>query len=176
MSAVYAPVFRLFLLRHAKAAFPLPGQGDFDRTLDDTGFAAAELVADIAADRGFIPDLVLCSSAIRCRQTADAFRRSVGEDLHIRHVDALYSGTADVYRDIMAAQDPTIASLMVVGHNPVIEEVLGESVGEQCAREAIPLGYPPGALAVIDFGERLEADVWPLGRISAFITPDGELR
>jgi phosphohistidine phosphatase len=92
MPAASAPVFRLYLLRHAKAAWALPGQKDFDRTLDDAGFADAEIVADIAADRGLRPDLVLCSTAVRCRQTADALRRAMTEDLDIRYIDALYAG------------------------------------------------------------------------------------
>ncbi|WP_438748060.1 SixA phosphatase family protein [Pararhizobium sp. O133] len=175
MSAAPAPVFRLYLLRHARAGWALPGQTDFDRPLDDTGFAAAEIVADLASDRGFKPDLVLCSTAVRCRQTAEAFRRSVREDLDIRHVDALYAGAADVYRDIIAGQDASVSSLMVVGHNPVIEEILRESIGEQSASEVIPVGYPPGALAAIDFEARPRPDALPHGRLVALIMPDGHM-
>ena len=175
MSAAPAPVFRLLLLRHARAGWALPGQTDFDRTLDDIGFAAAEIVANLAADRGFMPDLVLCSTAVRCRQTAEAFRRAMQEDLDIRHVDALYAGTADVYRDIIASQDTMLSSLMVVGHNPVIEEILRESIGEQSASGAIPAGYPHGALAVIDLQARPSAEALPQGTLVAMIMPDGHI-
>jgi phosphohistidine phosphatase len=173
MSAAPAPVFRLFLLRHAKAAWALPGQKDFDRTLDDAGFSGAEIVADLAADHGFTPDLILCSTAVRCRQTAEAFRRAIEEDLDISYIDALYAGAADVYRNIIAGQD--VASLMIVGHNPVIEEIFRESLGEQAAYDAIPAGYPAGALAVIDFQSRPTEDALPVGALAAFIDPNGHM-
>ncbi len=176
MSAAIAPAFRLFLLRHANAGWPLPGQTDFDRTLDDTGFAAAELVADIASDRDLKPELVLCSTAVRCRQTVDAFRRATEEELDIRYIDALYTGTVDVYRDLIAGQDIAAGSVMIVGHNPVIEEILRESIGVEPASEVIPAGYPPGALAIIDLEIRPNAGALPPGKLTAFVTPDGHLR
>ncbi|OBZ92384.1 phosphohistidine phosphatase [Pararhizobium polonicum] len=172
MPAAPAPVFRLYLLRHAKAAWALPGQTDFDRTLDDAGFADAEIVAGMAADRGLVPDIVLCSSAVRCRQTADAFRRAMTQDLDIRYIDALYAGGANIYREIIGSQDDAPPSLMVVGHNPVIEEILREALGEETAAEAIPAGYPPGALAVVDFDTRPSDGALPLGRLAAWIDPD----
>ncbi len=172
MPAASAPVFRLYLLRHAKAAWTLPGQRDFDRTLDDIGFADAEIVAGVAADQGLRPDLVLCSTAVRCRQTADAFRRAMTEDLDIRYVDELYAGGANIYRDIIGSQDPALLSLMVVGHNPVIEEILREILGDEAAAEAAPAGYPPGALAVIDFDTHPSDGGLPLGTLTAWLDPD----
>lgn len=176
MPAASAPVFRLYLLRHAKAAWALPGQKDFDRTLDETGFADAEIVADMAADQGLRPDLILCSTAERCRQTADAFRRTMTEDLEIRYVDELYAGGANVYRDIISSQDPTLSALMVVGHNPVIEEILREILGEEAAVEAAPAGYPPGALAVIDFDTRPSDSILPAGTLTAWLDPASHSR
>ncbi len=58
----------------------------------------------MAADRGIRPELILCSTAVRCRQTAEPFFRSVSEDSpDIRYVDALYTGPASVYTDIIDA-------------------------------------------------------------------------
>jgi len=176
MPASPATVFRLYLLRHAKAAWALPGQKDFDRALDDAGFAQAEIVADIAADRGLVPDLVLCSTAFRCRQTAEALRRAMKEDLDIRCLDALYAGGANIYRDIIGGQDGTLSSLMVVGHNPAIEEVLREALGEEATAEAMPGGYPPGALAVIDFDKRPSDGALPPGKLILWLDPDSHNR
>ncbi len=172
MPAAPAPVFRLYLLRHAKAAWTLPGQKDFDRTLDDRGFADAEIVADMAADRALEPGLILCSTAVRCRQTAEAFLRAMKEDLDIRYVDELYAGAANVYREIIGSQDNALSSLMVIGHNPVIEEILRETLGEETTAEAAPAGYPPGALAVIDFNTRPSEGILPLGKLTAWLDPE----
>lgn len=166
-----APVFRLYLLRHAKAAWTLPGQKDFDRTLDETGFADAEILADRAADKGLVPDLVLCSTAVRCRQTAEALSRAMTEDLDIRYIDALYTGSSSVYRNLICSQDASVSSLMVVGHNPVIEEVLRGILGEEAAMQAIPAGYPPGALAVIDLNEHPFDGALASGQLADWLDP-----
>jgi len=176
MPAASAPVFRLYLLRHARAAWPLPGQRDFDRTLDDAGFADAEIVADMAADRGLRPQLVLCSTAVRCRQTADALRRSMTEDLDIRYVDELYSGGANLYSDIIGSQDPALSAIMIVGHNPVIEEILRTIIGDQAANGNAAAGYPPGALAAIDFDTRPADGILPPGTLAAWLDPESHSR
>jgi phosphohistidine phosphatase len=166
-----APVFRLYLLRHAKAAWALPGQKDFDRTLDEMGFADAEIVADMAADKDFVPDLVLCSTAVRCRQTAEALSRAMTEDLEILYIDALYTGSSNIYRDLIGSQDASLSSLMVVGHNPAIEEVLRGILGEEAAMQAIPAGYPPGALAVIDMDKHPSDGELASGRLADWLDP-----
>ena len=130
----------------------------------------------MAADQGLRPDLILCSTAERCRQTADAFRRTMTEDLEIRYVDELYAGGANVYRDIICSQDPTLSALMVVGHNPVIEEILREILGEEAAVEAAPAGYPPGALAAIDFDTRPSDGILPPGTLAAWLDPASHSR
>ena len=141
--------FRLLLLRHARAGWALPGQRDFDRALDDVGFAEAELIAETAADRGIRPDLILCSTAVRCRQTAEPFFRTISENIDIRYVDELYTGPASIYTDIIDA-NRHLNSLMIVGHNPMIDELFHRLAGNEAAAEALPHGYPPAALAVLD--------------------------
>lgn len=117
-----AAAFRLFLLRHARSGWALPGQRDFDRALDDIGYAEAELIAQAAADHGIRPDLILCSTAARCRQTAEPLYRALGEDIDVRYVDPLYTGPTSVYMDLMEAH-ANRPSLMIIGHNPMIEEL-----------------------------------------------------
>ncbi|OCP19064.1 MULTISPECIES: histidine phosphatase family protein [unclassified Ensifer] len=141
--------FRLLLLRHARSGWALPGQRDFDRALDDTGYAEAELIAEMAADRGIRPELILCSTAVRCRQTAEPFFRTVSEDLEIRYVDELYTGPASVYTDIINAHRH-LSSLMIVGHNPMIDELFHRLAGNEVATDALAHGYPPAALAILD--------------------------
>ncbi|MFB2552115.1 SixA phosphatase family protein [Ensifer soli] len=170
MSTDAAPAFRLFLFRHAQAAWATSGMRDFDRELDDGGFADADVIADRLADLRLVPERILCSTARRCRQTADALKRSMSEDLDIRYVDSLYSGGMTVYRDLIAGQ-PDIASLMVVGHNPVLEELLRELVAPARIGEERPGAYPPAGLAVIDFDRPPAEGDWPFGRLSLWIEP-----
>ena len=67
---------RLYLLRHARSGWALPGQRDFDRSLDEVGYIDAERLAQTAADQGIRPDRILCSTAVRCRETAEPFFRT----------------------------------------------------------------------------------------------------
>lgn len=150
MTAIVPPPSRIYLLRHAEAAWAAPGQSDFDRPLSEKGYADAEIVAENAADRGYKPDIVLSSTAVRCKQTADAVHRAMGENLDIRFVDALYSATPEIYLDIIGAQQD-VTSVMLVGHNPVMEQTLEALIGHQALAQALPTGFPPGGLAVLDY-------------------------
>ncbi|TWD57985.1 phosphohistidine phosphatase [Agrobacterium vitis] len=150
MIVVSSSLSRIYLLRHAESGWPENGQKDFDRTLSDAGYAQAEVVMDQAADRNYRPDLVLCSTAVRCRQTAEAVRRTLcAEDIPLRYIDQLYNGSLEIYLEILSATD-TASSVMLIGHNPTISETLETLVGADQVAAVIAQGYPPCGLAVLD--------------------------
>lgn len=149
MTSISPPPSRIYLLRHAHAQHAAPGQRDFDRPLSDDGYAAAEIVADKAADKDYKPDLVISSTALRCRQTADAIHRAMTPPPEFRFVDALYNATLDTYLEIISSQ-VTEDSVMLVGHNPIIEQTLEALIGHDALVAALPSGFPTAGLAVID--------------------------
>ncbi|MBB2683129.1 SixA phosphatase family protein [Rhizobium sophoriradicis] len=149
MTVPLPPPNRIYLLRHAEAALAEPGQRDFDRPLNEKGYGDAEIIADKAADKGYRPDLLISSTALRCRDTADAVHRAVGSGLDVRYVDALYNATVDTYLEIVDAQDQ--AAVMLVGHNPTMEQALEALIGPEAMVSALPGGFPTAGLAVIDF-------------------------
>lgn len=149
MVSISPPPFRIYLLRHAKAASARPGERDFDRALSDDGYAQAEIVAEKAADNGYLPDLVLSSTAKRCRQTAEAIRRATNPDIEFRFIDELYSATAATYLEIIASQ-ANDDSVMLVGHNPVIGQTLASLIGQTTMTARLPSGFPTAGLAVVD--------------------------
>jgi phosphohistidine phosphatase len=153
LTSLGTPAFRLYILRHARAAWAQPGQSDFERALDDEGFAEAEIIAEEAADQGYRPSLIISSTALRCRQTAAPFRRTVSEDLPIEYVDSLYSGGIETYAELAFAGRAE-TSVMIVGHNPMIEEFFHSLVGREIAETAAPFGYPTAGLAILDFDNR----------------------
>ncbi|MDX3925414.1 MAG: histidine phosphatase family protein [Shinella sp.] len=161
--------FRLYLLRHARAGWAESGKTDFDRTLDDEGYAEAEIIAEKLADEGYRPDLVISSTAVRCRETAEALPRALGEELDIRYVDSLYQGTVDVYAEIAFAEREQ-TSVMIVGHNPTIEEFFHRLVGQPVAEAVMPFGFPTGGVAIVDFDVR-PGDANSVARLSAFLAP-----
>jgi len=146
---------RIVLMRHAHSGAAAPGQRDFDRTLSDAGFDEAEMVADRAADKGFRPDLLISSTAVRCRQTAELLHRAFGETTELRFVDGLYNGALTTYLQLLMAQQDH-ACVLLLGHNPAIEETLLALAGLEAMQAVVSGGYPTAGLAVLD--RRNEAD------------------
>jgi phosphohistidine phosphatase len=143
------PPHRIYLMRHAQARAALPGEKDFDRILDDRGYAEAELVGDRAADLGYKPDYLISSTAARCRQTAETVRKSFRGSLEIQLVDGIYNGTPEIYSTLIAGQTESNA-VMLIGHNPTIDHLLDELVGRQQRLRLLPGGYPTATISVLD--------------------------
>ncbi|MBY5839493.1 histidine phosphatase family protein [Rhizobium leguminosarum] len=158
MTVPLPPPNRIYLLRHAEAAWAEPGQRDFDRPLNEKGFGDAEIIADKAADKGYRPDLLISSTALRCRDTADAVYRAMGLTLEVRYVDALYNATVDNYLEIIDAQDQ--AAVMLVGHNPTMEQALEALIGHEAMAGSLAGSFPTAGLAVLDFDA--SATAWRL--------------
>lgn len=156
MTTITPPPSRIYLLRHARSGWADPGQSDFDRTLDNQGFAEAEIVADMAADKGYCPDILISSTAIRCRQTAEAIRRATRHALDPLFIDELYNGSLGTYLTVLEGQK-SVGSIMLVGHNPTMEELLEALIGADGMVAAIPGGYPPAGLAVLDYRGEISA-------------------
>ncbi|MDE1158540.1 MAG: histidine phosphatase family protein [Neorhizobium sp.] len=150
MLKIDPPPSRLYLFRHAKSGWAEPGQHDFDRTLDDQGYAEAELVCDRAADRNYRPDMVISSTATRCRQTCDAVKRAFRDLPDPLYVDELYNGSLTTYLALASGQRLS-RSVMIIGHNPVIEELLLALVGNDQMTASIGAGFPTAGFAVVDY-------------------------
>jgi phosphohistidine phosphatase len=161
----------LYLLRHAKAGWAAPGMRDFDRPLEPLGRTDADSIGAAMRERDYVPDLVLCSSAKRARETLDWMTRHIG-NARVVYADALYSTDAAGYVDFIK-ETADGDKVLLIGHNPMMED-LAEALsggGEEPARHALHGGFPTSALAVIRFPGPL-ADAAPgKGYLEAFITP-----
>ena len=108
---------RLVLLRHAKAAAPEPGQRDVDRPLTARGRADAVAVgAWLAAHLG-PPDLVLCSPAVRTRQTWSGAvgAAAVLAEADVRLEPSVYEAWPDTLLDLVRG---TGLAALIATHNP----------------------------------------------------------
>ncbi len=72
----------------------------------------------------------------------------MGSTVDIRFVDALYNASPDIYLEIIGAQDP-VNSVMLIGHNPTMEQTLETLIGHQALSQALPTGFPTAGLAVL---------------------------
>lgn len=120
----------LLVLRHAKAAGERGGADDFVRPLAKRGEREAAAVGKEMGERGWAPDLILCSTARRARETAkavlDALEMPETESGPgaIRYEDRLYGAPLEVLTDVVAACPARVRRLLIVGHNPGLEELV----------------------------------------------------
>ncbi|WP_022911206.1 SixA phosphatase family protein [Aestuariimicrobium kwangyangense] len=136
----------LFLLRHAKTEAAHSG-GDKARELTDRGRADARAVGAQLRRRGI--DLVLCSSAVRTRQTV----QELGLDARVETMDALYNCDVETMLQRIGETEDSVSHLLVVGHSPTIPAAAAELVWAAQPREADQLAcsFPTAAWAEITF-------------------------
>ena len=155
---------RLFLLRHAQSAWPRPGERDFERQLDQTGREEAERIGRAAAGMDISPTMLFCSPAERCRQTAAAFMSAMEHTPHVTLDPDLYSEGPEYYLAVCNRVEVG-KSLMIIGHNPMIEETFNRLAGVKAANAHIPAGFPTAGLAAF---ARTDNEPW---RLETLLTP-----
>jgi phosphohistidine phosphatase len=145
----------LLLLRHARAEPGGPDREDRDRALTERGLADAAAMARALKARGYAPSRILCSTARRTVQTAEAVLKAAPAP--IAYLESLY--LAPPGRLMALAQDAADddAALMIVGHNPGLEQcaaILARAPvrpRQQHRQDAMEEKFPTAALAVLDF-------------------------
>jgi phosphohistidine phosphatase len=113
---------RLHLLRHAKASRD-SGYEDQDRPLARRGRTGARLVGEKLARLLEPVDLVLCSSSVRTRETADLLLAAFNPRPAVRFEDELYLASANALLRRLRQLDEACTSVMVIGHNPGLHEL-----------------------------------------------------
>jgi len=122
------PTKKLTLLRHAKAANALPGLDDHARRLNGRGRAAAAQVGIESADAR--PELVLCSDAVRTRETWEILSQAWEVLPPVRFEAALYLAEADALLDRLRQVAPAVGHVWLIGHNPGLEELASQLSGQ----------------------------------------------
>lgn len=167
--------FYLLLLRHAKSSRDDPDLDDHRRPLAKRGRQAAEIIASYLAAEDLKPDLVLCSTAKRTRQTLDRILH-VWPDLTVHYEDDLYlASVADTIRLLKEAE--SAGRVLVVGHNPTMEDMVRHLMDRSShhhgkAMVNLALKYPTGALAVLSLNIGSWSDITQrCGQLTHFIKP-----
>jgi len=165
----------LFLLRHAKSSWDDPSLEDFDRPLAPRGIDAAPRMGAYLEAKGLRPDLVLCSPALRARQTWSLVARALGGRVQVKELQGLYPGTPSRLLEALRRASHDDARVMLVGHNPGLENLAMALAGPRSKPKAMARlrsKFPTCALAEIAF----EAQRWSevdrgSGRLKRFVRP-----
>lgn len=121
----------LLVLRHAKANRESDSESDHDRTLAKRGVKAAERIGALLLAEKLVPELVLSSTAIRARDTAQIVAREAGVDERlISFIPQLYLAEPPAYLDALRKLPPDAERVLVVGHNPGMETLVYRLTGE----------------------------------------------
>ena len=140
----------LLVLRHAKSSWNDGALADHDRPLNERGEREAPRMGHLVRQQRLTPDLIISSDAVRARMTAEAVAEAAAYAGAIRLEPLLYHAAPDdIVVVLRAAPEANAATVMVVGHNPGLEALVGQLTGERH-------DLPTAALAQID----LPIDRW----------------
>ena len=133
----------LLVLRHAKSSWKDTGLEDHERPLNQRGQRDAPGMGRLIRERGLIPDLIISSDAVRARLTAAAVAETAQYAGEIRLEPRLYGASVDeILAVLRTVEGKNAKTVMIVGHNPGLEELVAQLTGE-------PHDFPTAALAQI---------------------------
>jgi phosphohistidine phosphatase len=114
----------LLILRHAKSSWKKPELPDHERPLNKRGKKEAPLVGKYLKENDLVPDLILSSNARRAQETAQAVAEACGFEGQVDLYQDLYLSEPTIYLDILRCLPDDAKRVLVVGHNPDVEELL----------------------------------------------------
>lgn len=150
----------LYLLRHGKSLWNAGAASDFERTLNNRGRSQAEKIGRYLVESGAKIDLILCSPATRTRQTLEIVKDHLEHDVRVRFEPSLYGAMYEEVIDKIQETPLDIESLLIVGHNPWIQQVSFTLSGDGEMREQIATKFPTCSLCRIEF----QIDDWQVSR------------
>jgi phosphohistidine phosphatase len=162
---------RLYLLRHAKSSWEHPTLADHERPLAPRGQRASTELAEHLRGQRIAPALVLCSSSARTRETLERIRASLGDRSEVRIEDGVYSATASDLLDLIHRVEPGTDSVMVIGHNPALQELALTLAASGPELERLGEKFPTAALATLTFVGGWDELAGGAAELTAFVTP-----
>ena len=120
----------LYLLRHAKSSWNDSSQRDFERPLTDRGREACVLIGEFIEEKEIEFDLVLVSTAVRTRETIELVKERAKLDSEVRYDDRIYEATVSQLLEVISQVYNDRENVLLVGHNPGMEELLTLLTGE----------------------------------------------
>ena len=156
----------LLILRHAKSSWKYDDLADHDRPLNNRGRRDAPRIGRLLAEKELLPDLIISSSARRARRTAELVAENSGCEGEIQLERDLYAAEPEAYRDALRRLGGDHRRVMVVGHNPGLEDLLEELTGDW---ERMPTAALAQVELPIDEWEQFDEEVE--GRLVGFWRP-----
>ena len=146
---------RLILMRHAKADYPL-GVPDHERPLASRGNREAPAAGAWLVENDLIPDYIICSDALRTRSTCAWVLSELGEKGPTPYIDSrIYTASVSALCSIINEVPDTVGTLLVIGHQPVLQELalrLASADSDEEAVYELAMNYPTLGTTVLETG------------------------
>jgi len=156
----------LYFFRHAKSDWDAEFGTDFERPLSKRGQRAASSMGGFLRKAGRMPELILCSSAVRTRKTLQRATKAGDWDCEVEYRDELYTGNPRHVLRAIHEVSKRVDSLMIVGHETAMSETTSLIIGQGKLR------FPTGAVACMEVEIRRWKDLAPgTGRLLFFVPP-----
>lgn len=143
----------LILMRHGKSEEGL-GKADHDRELAPRGRRDAAAAGRWLKDEGLVPDLVICSTAVRTRQTWEAACKGGAQTEFVEYRKSVYLGGVEQTVETIREDAGDMATVLVLGHNPTtaqLTSLLTDGDGSREAHEALADGFVTSGIAVLRY-------------------------
>lgn len=117
--------FHLYIMRHAKSDWET-GTSDFDRPINTRGNKSAIHIGQWMSENNYIPDKIISSPAVRAKQTIELVVEQLDgkTEKDISYEKDLYLASLDTLLENIALYKSNVNSLMLVAHNPGLEELI----------------------------------------------------
>jgi phosphohistidine phosphatase len=145
----------LLLMRHAKSSFDGKVEDDRDRPLSKRGKKNAERIGELLKDEKIVPDLVMASSTLRARQTAEFVLDAIKYNGDICYLSKLYMAEVDGYVEEIQRIRDEVNTVLLIGHNPSLESLLQMVTGKV---ESLPTAAVANLAISIDSWKNFLAD------------------
>ena len=137
----------LYVLRHAKSSWK-SGAPDHERPLAGRGRRAANTICRYVREHGLEPELVLCSTARRARETLERIEPGLGSP-GVRFEQSLYEATSGALLDRLRVVPDDVGSVMLIGHNPGLQQLALDLARPAAQVQELEAKYPTAALATL---------------------------
>jgi phosphohistidine phosphatase len=120
----------VLILRHAKSSWKDPDLPEHDRPLNKRGKRDAPLMGRLLKREDLVPEIMISSTAIRARSTAEAVAKASGHKGEIILNKSLYAAGPEAYLGVMHDLSDEYIRVLIIGHNPGLEELVEMLTGE----------------------------------------------
>ena len=158
----------LYLLRHAQSAEIQGSQPDELRELTALGNHHAAQIGNFLFKNKNLPETILCSTAIRAKQTAERVASSIEFQIdQIQYNRSIYKLSINRFIDIIGGTDPALTSVMIVGHSPIISELVEYLTNQEIGNMS------PASVAILEFDSLSWNEISQgTGKLNMLVSPD----